>query len=758
MASTSHLWRTTRVNTRRNSTRASVAAVLRAERVRAAAAGAAATGITSSSLDYVGAGALPRTKRVVAFDEAVTVHILPYDEYEDAEAARTIDDNGFCTVCQAPIVSEERRNWKSAWGLGLVLRQVDELESRQSGSVCVCEHSRYPEYGGGSTDVVVDGEDDEDEDESTEKPVDADETRDLMLVPAPPSTHSSQNGPVLAIEAAPFVKRLGGLEEPAPYPPVPRERALRFQSRSRSRNRGNNSSAFPRTGTPPALTAGPMSHLFEEKETPLQIEAGVTVTEESYVPQFGFSFDPSRGFAVGDVPSKNAVGYRARVSSLNDSSTLSTPMLSDDEDSPELEKQLKLVASRSHPSRLQAPDSSASATRIAPSLSEIRRQMLDEMETEEETSDGSLNPRMRTLPAPVLRAPRPTPGARISSMSDVDGDDRPTTDIVLRKNSGAESSGCRVIALSNTSSNAYPPQINAVDTKQLSHLTPIQGSPSDDSSRDESNAPSMGTVSRNASRGDMHSSMDGRSGSELSFSPPIMSILDNSDKLSPSAYATKRTAAVSNGAMEIGSLPTGSSTVAVTDSLGLSTSSAPVTQEEELQPTQGRLRFRGRRARAAAAAEARKAAATAQGIGENTVGLQPVVSNIRKGNVRERSFAGFGGRELCGLGGRDASELSTAGTGFVERREEFSVRTLHHKTPFTRSVKTDLGHLGHIQAERNEKQVNPRRLTSLRNLRERVTRLVRQRSKPESSGGVSMSTTVGGKVSRQLCMSHDAEN
>lgn len=94
MASTGHLWRTTRLNTRKNSTRASVAAVLRAERVRAAQTGAAAAGI-ASSLAHVGVVATPRTKRVVAFDESVTVHILPADEHREAEFARTAED-GFC--------------------------------------------------------------------------------------------------------------------------------------------------------------------------------------------------------------------------------------------------------------------------------------------------------------------------------------------------------------------------------------------------------------------------------------------------------------------------------------------------------------------------------------------------------------------------------------------------------------------------------------------------------------------------------------
>ena len=742
------------MNTRRNSTRASVAAVLRAERVRAAASGAAATGIASSSLDYVGAGALPRTKRVVAFDEAVTVHILPSEEFEDAEAARAVDDNGFCTVCQAPIVGEERRNWKSAWGLGLVLRQVDELESRQAGSVCACEHSRYPEYSGGAADIVMDGDDDEDEDEDrlNQKPNDSNDNRDLMLIPAPSGSSHTQCGPVLAIEAAPLVKRLGGLEEPSLHPPpaVPRERALRFQSRSRSRNRGNNNSTTPLNGIPNSLPSEASNFSAPEKESQLLIESSVdTSSEGGGVTPFVVTFDSPRGSPLRDVPAKNAPGYRARVSSLNDSSTLSTPMLSDDDESPEINKQLKLVASRSHPSRLQALEPST-ASRIAPSLSEIRRQMLDEMETEEETSDTAVNRRMRTLPAPVCRAPRPTPGGRISSMSDVDVDDRPTTDIVLRNSSSGEPAICRATAGTASSSSSYPPQLDAVDTKQLSHLTPIQGSPSDDGSRQTSNSPSLGTVSRIPSRVEAHSSMDDRTGSEISLPLAILTP-DNVDKLSPSAYAVKRTAAITNAGKEIG---IGAPTATGAESSGLSTSSAPVTADEE--QIQGRLRFRGRRARAAAAAEARKAAATAQVFGEDTTTQQVVLADIRKGTVRERSFAGFGAKEMCGLGGRDASELSTAGTGLVERREEFSVRTLHHKTPFTRSVKTDLGHLGHIQAERNEKQMNPRRLTSLRNLRERMTRLVRQRAKTET--GASVGTTVGGKVSRQLCMSHDAEN
>lgn len=155
MASAGHVWRTTRVNTRRNGARASVSAVLRAEKARALAEGPPG-----------GADFTPRALRIVAFDENVTVHTLP--PLLPDELGPFADEHGVCPRCGAP-VEEERRRWRSSLGLGLgAARNVDELDGVRG--QCRCTAARYPEYGlgAGAADspfAELEEENDEDDDD-----------------------------------------------------------------------------------------------------------------------------------------------------------------------------------------------------------------------------------------------------------------------------------------------------------------------------------------------------------------------------------------------------------------------------------------------------------------------------------------------------------------------------------------------------------------------------------------------------------------
>lgn len=403
MASTGHLWRTTRVNTRKNSTRASVAAVLRAERVRAAQTGAAAAGIVTS-LDHPGASAAPRTKRVVAFDDSVTVHLLPADENREAEVARMADD-GFCVHCQA-FVEDDQRKWKSGFGLGL-LRQVDELESKRG--FCQCEGSRYPEYGSGGGEVVVYGDDDDDEDEdeadeADEKVEQKDSEVDVdipVALPAPP--------PKIQITA-----KLQNEDHPSPPPlTAQRERALRFPSRSRPRNRG-----ISQDGASPTV-----SNETQPQRSRMSLSSRPSSDGKSET--FFDAVNRESETMRQPLPTQD-VNTALVVVSGTDTTVGTTDLTGNKseyeprESEQQVQLSVKVQSSRSLPS---------DPLRISPSLSEIRRQMLDEMEVDDDTSVVQVSParRNRTLPAPVVRPPRPTLSrGRISSMSDVEMEDRST--------------------------------------------------------------------------------------------------------------------------------------------------------------------------------------------------------------------------------------------------------------------------------------------------------------------------------------------
>lgn len=714
MASVGHLWRATRVNTRKNSTRASVAHVLNAERVRAAHSAAATAGVSSTALDYVGAGAVPRARRVVAFDESVTVHYLPPDDYEDEPS----HEEGICTTCQAPI-DDERRRRRRAWGL---LRQVDELDTRRG--VCRCdgsERSRYPEYSVDGDEVVVDDDDEEDEDAETATD-NAEKEQRPERRPSTDGRRVRSSGDARRFSAGPPDIALAGSKVPLAQDPTlaaqaqtgpPRERALRF-----SRSRKKAPSVEPPTVSKSASKSGDGATvgLAASADAVMEDASGGDTESDKNSRSQRLSDDS----VIADM-SMNGLPRR-------DSSPVPTPFLADP-DSPEAVKPVKshaLVTSKSQPGRMQTP----SPPRISATLSDIRRRMVNEMTEDDAQAAVVAGRRSRTLPPPGHRAASRPSFVRLSSMSDIE----PGLERDTKTASGGEAALARIAAADESER-----------AKQLSQLTPTHGSPSDGGgSRTDLRNLSEDEVIRRSSR------VDPPAGPPANFAllPPAATPA-NVQPLSPASLARLR-AGTSDQEKEASIVGAPSTHIAIESAL--SAASAPVMGPEH-GDAPGRLRFRGRRARAAAAAAlaSRLAAATEQ-VPEQS-------RTLRRSTARERSFAGF-----CA---RDTSVISGAGTRFEERREEFSARHLHGAPAaigqggvpslmksFHR--RTDL-----LAADREQRPAAPRKKAApLRGLRVRVSRLMRgSKANNGSAGGDEEPTavlTVAEKLSRQMCIKHDA--
>lgn len=115
MSPATHIWRTTRRNTRKNRARATPAAVLFAAKMRAMAEG------------LVGNGGL----RVVAFDDNVVVHDLPKPDPEEVGPSTAVA----CWGCSRPVAKRWHR-WRSC-GRFVIVDELDVLRDK-----CYCVSAR----------------------------------------------------------------------------------------------------------------------------------------------------------------------------------------------------------------------------------------------------------------------------------------------------------------------------------------------------------------------------------------------------------------------------------------------------------------------------------------------------------------------------------------------------------------------------------------------------------------------------------------
>lgn len=599
MASVGHVWRTTRVNTRRNSTRASVSAVLRADKQRAIAEG------PPIATDY-----LPRAVRLVAFDDNVTVHVLPHILPD--ESAPFADEHGVCPRCGAP-VEEERRRWRSSLGLGLgAARNVDELDGVRG--ECRCTAARYPEYGLGTTaqgyppaftmEEEDDGDDDDDDDSGSDDVLAHFAIATRPLFPAPQGEEKKKPKGVIKrpmqnddpyakcelasdedddsdddlrqealasvdvpprrpIRTIPRPKSAGvpttsHLDGPPPLPPaigIPRPKSAGVPSLSLTEDEN-----LPNGGLPPLPSPieGPKSPIF-----PSTIE-----------PAAGASFLP----APRGIPRPKSTGLPPVRRMAASDALRTTPSLPASATRPSRPRSVRATAPAPAPApapAAPAPDPAAPPERDLLVVTEERRS--------------------RTLPQPACRPAKPLFGAesarRISSLS---GETDPSRSEALAR-----------VALGAVRAEPLPSAMN------LSQLTPPAGSPGE---RPPSGPAALDSLQTSAARED--SALSGRSGrsARSARSGRSARISSAADK-PPAGAPVPPTPWLPRSSR-------GGSGLSATSAA--SAASAPVRLGEQSDGP-ARLRFRSRRTRAAAA---------------GPPGGEPPL-RARHPAARKRSFAGF---------------------------------------------------------------------------------------------------------------------